>query len=76
MVNGGAWPALLVIVTGLHIAAAKTQELVIIAGAGKCGTNALALHLSAIAGFQATRRSTHAQKALNGFQGDMDGPEC
>lgn len=57
-------------------AAAKTRNLIVVAGAGKCGTNALAYHVSALVGFRPSRRDKQAQVKLNGFAGEVNYPNC
>ena len=52
----------------------KRLKLVVIAGAGKCGTNALAYHLSEVAGFRTSRVAVKAQTKLNGFPGEVNYP--
>lgn len=50
------------------------KQLVVVAGAGKCGTNALAHHLAKIAGFQMSSQVAKATRKLNGFAGEVNYP--
>ena len=52
----------------------QNTQLIVVAGARKCGTNALAHNLSVIAGFQTTAAVNRATRKLNGFPGEVNYP--